>query len=437
MDKRSGYELPQGDQYSGHRSPELLVVRSSQSQDMESRRLGGATWIRGSGIPAGQIASEALSVVTPTPKRTPRRPRRWYSRPVPVALLVLLIVAGSLGGYALNRVTSAMGDVQHVSTPPPVVTTTDEELGAAEFTIDTQPALAALQESGVVPANDAGLLGQFQNGATDLGDLAGGAAAAAGISGGSRTARTILMLGVDARPGAAIDVGVRADTIMLVRLDPAAGTCRILSVPRDTQVSLPGYGLSKVNHALLVGGIPYQQLVVEQTLGITVDNYALLDFNAFRELVDTVGGIELNIPASLVHDDGQVAFAAGPQLMDGATALIYARFRSKADGGDQARVERQWTVLRALGEKVDRGDVVRDIDTLLPALSAHLRTDLSASDLAGLAESMDGRCTSQTIQTEQLDGNRIRQQDAILQQSVYFNVVSDATLRERVQWLLS
>ncbi len=437
MDKRFGSEPPQDDNYAGHRSPDLIVVRSSQSHDIESRRLGGAAWIRGSNVPTGQISSEALLVVAPTLKRTPRRPRRWYSRPVPVALLILLIVAGSLGGYALNRVTRAMGDVQHVSTPPPVVTTSDEELGTAEFTIDTQPAMAALQESGVVPANDAGLLGQFQNGASDLGDLAGGAAAAAGISGGSQTARTVLMLGVDARPGAAIDVGVRSDTIMLVRLDPAAGTCRVLSVPRDTQVNLPGYGLSKINHALLVGGIPYQQMVIEQTLGITVDNYALIDFNAFKELVDTVGGIEINIPASLVHDDGRVAFAAGPQFMDGATALIYARFRSKADGGDQARVERQWNVLRALGEKADRGDVVRDIDTLLPALSAHLRTDLSASELAGLAESMDGRCTSETVETEQLNGNRVRQQDAILQQPLYFNIVGDAVLRERVQWLLS
>ena len=437
MDTRSGTGPARRDDYPAHRSPDLVVVRPSQTEDMASRRLGGATWVRGTTVPNGQIVSTALTVAPAAPLRAPRRPRRWYTRPIPIALLVLLVIAGSLGGYAVNRVTNAMGSVQRVSTPPPVVTTTDEELGSTEFTVDTQPAMAALEANGVLPESDPGLLGQFQDGASDLNDLAGGAAAAVGVSGGSQTARTVMVLGVDARPGAAIDVGVRADTIMVVRLDPAAGTCRVLSIPRDTQVALPGYGQSKINHALLVGGIPYQQLVVEQTLGLPIDNYALIDFNAFEELVGYVGGISVDVPADLIDDAGEVAFTAGPQAMDGATALSYARFRSKVDGGDTARVERQWSVLRALGQQADRGDVVQDINTLLPSLSEHVRTDLPVTEMAGLAESLDGRCSSETVETEQLDGSRVRQQDAILHQSVYFNVVSDATLRERVQWLLS
>ncbi len=412
-------------------------MRPIQTQEVESRRLGGATWVRGTTVPSGQIVSEVLAVAPTAPRRVPRRPRRWYTRPVPIALLVLLVVVGSLGGYALSRVTSAMGEIQRVSTPPPVVTTTDEELGPTEFTIDTQPAMTALQESGVVPESDPGLLGQFQDGASDLNDLAGGAAAAVGVSGGGQTARTVMLLGVDARPGAAIDVGVRADTIMIVRLDPVAGTCRVLSVPRDTQVDLPGYGQSKINHALLVGGIPYQQLVVGRMLGIPIDDYALIDFNAFEQLVDTVGGITIDIPADLTNDAGVVVFGAGPQAMDGKTALVYARFRSKADGGDAARVERQWSVLRALGRQADRGDLVQGLNTLLPSLSEHVRTDLPVSEIAGLAESLDGKCSSETVEIQQLDGTRVRQQDAILHQSVYFNVVSDVTRRERVQWLLS
>lgn len=421
----------------GHRSPELLVVRSTQGQELAARRLGGTSWIRGATLPAGQIASEELTVGPSTPRRPIRKRRRWYARPIPIALLVLLLVAGTLAGYAVNRVTSAMSDLQAVSTPPPVVTTTDEETGPTEFTVDTQPAMVALEDSGLAPRADSGLLGQFQEGASDLNDLAGGAAAAAGVTGDDQTARTIMLLGVDARPGAAIDVGVRADTIMVVRLDPVAGTCRVLSVPRDTQVDLPGYGLSKINHALLVGGIPYQQLVVQKTLGIPIDHYALIDFNAFEELVDHFGAITVDIPTALADDTGNVVFAAGPRAMDGRTALAYARFRSKSDGGDQARVERQWGVLRALGQEADRGDLVRDMNTLLPSLTAHVRTDLAATELAGMAQALDGHCTSDTVATEQLDGTRVRQQDAILHQSVYFNVVSDAILRERVQWLLS
>ena len=437
MDTRSGTGPFQRGDPASHRSPDLIVVRPSQTQDMASRRLGGAAWVRGTTVPTGQIVSEALAVAPTAPLRAPRRRRRWYTRPIPIALLVLLVVVGSLGGYALSLVTSAMGEIQRVGTPPPIVTTTDDELGLAEFSIDTQPAMTALQENGVIPDSDPGLLGQFQDGASNLNDLAGGAAAAVGVSGGSQTARTVMLLGVDARPGAAIDVGVRADTIMVVRLDPAAGTCRVLSVPRDTQVNLPGYGLSKINHALLVGGIPYQQLVVEQTLGIPIDDYALIDFSAFQQLVDTVGGSTIDVPTDLTNDAGVVVFTAGPQAMDGETALVYARFRAKADGGDAARVERQWSVLRALGRQADRGNLVRDLDTLLPSLSEHVRTDLPVSEIAGLADSLDGKCSSETVETRQLDGTRVRQQDAILRQPLYFNVVTDATLRERVQWLLA
>lgn len=436
MDKRVRSGTGSDRNQPGRRSRELAVVKSTPRADTSSRRLGGATWVRMVTLPTGQISSEALETTASSSRRPARRKRNWYGRPLPIVLLALLLVLGSLTGYVLNRATNAMGDLRQVSTPPAVVMTTDDETGPVEYTVDTVPAMVALQDNGIVPQADPGLLGEFQNGASDLNDLAGGAAAAAGVADGNQTAQTVMLLGVDARPGAPIDVGVRADTIMVVRLDPAAGTCRILSVPRDTQVELPGYGRSKINHALLVGGIPYQQLVVAQTLGIPIDHYALIDFNAFEELVDHVGGITVDVPADLVSDRGEVAFAAGARPMDGETALRYSRFRSASDGGDQARVERQWGVLRALGQEADRSGLVREVNTLLPAMTEHVRTDLSVREMAGIAESLDGRCSSASVETQQLNGSRVRQQDAILQQSVYFNVVSDAILRERVQWLM-
>src|SRR5690606_5259958 len=63
----------------------------------------------------------------------------------------------------------------------------------------------------------------------------------------------VLMMGVDARPGEAIDVGVRPDSLFVVYLDGSNGSCRVLSIPRDTRTTLPGYGQSKINHALAVG----------------------------------------------------------------------------------------------------------------------------------------------------------------------------------------
>ena len=102
---------------------------------------------------------------------------------------------------------------------------------------------------------------------------------------------TVLVMGVDARPGQPIDIQVRADALSVVHIDPETGICRMLSIPRDTRVMLPGYGYSKVNHALAIGGVPYQQLVVGQYLGIEIDHYGLIDFAGMAELVDAVGGV--------------------------------------------------------------------------------------------------------------------------------------------------
>jgi hypothetical protein len=100
-----------------------------------------------------------------------------------------------------------------------------------------------------------------------------------------------LMMGVDARPGEAIDVGVRPDSLFVVYLDGTDGSCRVLSIPRDTRTTLPGYGQSKINHALAVGGVPYETLVVENLLGIELQHYGLIDFAGVEGLVDGVGGI--------------------------------------------------------------------------------------------------------------------------------------------------
>jgi LCP family protein required for cell wall assembly len=266
-------------------------------------------------------------------------------------------------------------------------------------------------------------------------DLAGGAAAATGISEPDAGAMTVLLMGVDARPGAPIDVGVKSDVLIVLRLDPSAGTCRALSIPRDTRVELPGYGLSKINHALLVGGIPYQLMVVEGLLGIQLDHYALVDFAAFSEIVETFGGVSVEVPETLPDAEGAVLFEAGPQRMDGGQALAYVRYRHEPDG-DIGRIGRQWAVLRALGEAASGRDLVRDVGTLLPAVEDHVRTDLTPEEMTALAQVLGGRCTAETVEPAVLAGTRVRLMDPILQQSVYYNLVEQAYVHEQVAALL-
>lgn len=399
-----------------------------------SHRLGGTSWTPVHPVPAGQAAGQMLLEAAVVEPRRRKRRRGWHRRPLVVAPLLLVLLLVGLGGVAVARLESTLAEVRSVSRPPEAVSVSDEE-GQPEVTVDTAPAQAALSEAGGGAEVESGLFGRFQDGASNLTDMAGAAAAVAGISDASAGAMTILIMGVDARPGAPIDVGVKADVLMVLNVDPVAGSCRMLSIPRDTRTELPGYGESKINHALLVGGVPYQMLVAEQLLGVDLDHYVLVDFAAFQQVVDVVGGVPVTVPEEIVAANGGTLFEAGPQILDGARALTYARYRDGVDG-DIGRIDRQWAILRGLGASAETRDLARDVNGLLPAVEDHVRTDLTAEEMTALARDLDGRCTPDTVETAMLEGTRVRLNDPILRQSVYFNVVDGQLVRERVEELL-
>jgi polyisoprenyl-teichoic acid--peptidoglycan teichoic acid transferase len=242
------------------------------------------------------------------------------------------------------------------------------------------------------------------------------------------------VMGVDAREGEAIDVGVRPDSLMVLRLNSETGACRVLGIPRDTRVDLPGYGLSKVNHALAVGGIAYQKLVVERFLGTSIDHYVLLDFDGFESLVDAVGGVEVEVATGFVATDGTV-FDAGWQKLDGKRALSYARWRGGEDG-DFGRIGRQQQVLRALLARASGLNVVRSIGELLPAVEAHLRTDLSPGQMNGIAGEYGERCTEETVTLMSLEGGVATHEDPLFKQRLSYVEVDAAELRRKVAALM-
>jgi len=403
-----------------------------------SRRLSGTTWQPALPIPEGAAAGTA---VLPAPVRRShrRRRRRWYRRKLVLIPAVLALLIAGVTSAALLRAGSTIAELQTVSTLPPSVALQDDA-GAPQVEVDTAPAQAAIQEAqaatGEQQQEDGGsLFGDFKDKAGDVGDVAGGAAAAAGLTNPETGAMNVLVMGVDARPaGAPIDIAVKADAIVVLHLDPASRSCRILSIPRDTRAELPGYGQSKINHALLVGGIPYERLVVEKLLGITMDHYALIDMPGFQELVDAVGGVTVTIPETITVASG-VELKPGTQRLDGEVALAYARNRSTPEG-DLGRVKRQWAVMRGLIAASSGRDLVRDVNQVLPAVEGHIRTDLSATNLAAIARTYHGSCTEQSMGTGVLAGTQIRLDDPMLKQSVYYNVVDEPVIRQRVAELL-
>lgn len=173
---------------------------------------------------------------------------------------------------------------------------------------------------------------------------------------------TFLVVGTDSRENLPDDLegsfgdfaGSRADVIMLMQV--ADDTLQLLSLPRDLKVEIAGHGTEKINAAYAFGGPDLLVQTVTEATGIGVNHYMEVDFAGFAELVDAVGGVELDFPAPARDlKSGLVVEEAGPQTVDGATALAYARSRSyeeMRDGewrsvgaGDIERTGRQREVL--------------------------------------------------------------------------------------------
>lgn len=383
----------------------------------------------------------------PKVRRTKRRRMALYRRPLVIVPVVLLTIVVALAGTVVYRVNSTLESVHQISTIPPRISDSTYRDGDAADVgeplvpdqVDTAPAREALRSSSNSRTFDtqthSGLTSRLANVAGTTGDIAQSAMAASGVGAGQGEPITLLVMGVDARPGAAIDIGVRPDAFMLVRLDPVSNSCRVLSVPRDTRVNLPGYGESKINHALMVGGIPYELMVTEEYLGINIDHYLLVDFQAFEQMVDTMGGISVKVPADL-EKSGELHYKAGTYEFNGAETLAYARFRAAPDG-DAGRVQRQWTILSALAKASANRTAVTDVNTLLPQINEHIRTDLSVEQMVSITKQYGNVCRNMDPSSiKMIDGTRVRMSDPILNQTAYFNVVSEKTKEDRIKEFL-
>jgi LCP family protein required for cell wall assembly len=178
------------------------------------------------------------------------------------------------------------------------------------------------------------------------------------------SAQTILVLGTDARPPDTKEPGAapsekcfdqqangesphspcsqgefRADTLMLIRA--GGGAFRKLSIPRDSYAEIPGQAPQKINGAYAFGGAALQIKTIEQFLGIQVDHVAIVDFTGFEDLIDAVGGVEVDLPHKLCADvsggsgGGQggvtLHLKKGENTLDGAQALAYSRIRKPSE----------------------------------------------------------------------------------------------------------
>ncbi len=219
----------------------------------------------------------------------------------------------------------------------------------------------------------------------------------------------VLLLGVDKSDERTGEWGTdpsnyRADTIILMRVDPSSQKITAVSIPRDTMIDLGDYGTQKINAAYSLGGASYMVEVVSEFAGVDISHYAEIDFEAFIELVDTIGGIEVTLPIDVVDEEyAGINLSAGTYTLDGTTALALVRTRHAYDAygaGDYYRAANQRMVIAAILDKLFEQDIAT-IATIISEMADNVTTDFSVTDLIGLASKFMTMDTSEDFYSGQ------------------------------------
>jgi len=212
---------------------------------------------------------------------------------------------------------------------------------------------------------------------------------------------TILVLGTDGGNRGGREAANRSDSIMLLRTDPGKRRLAYLSIPRDLQVEIPEVGIAKINAANQIGGPALALRTVEDLTGIDVHHVAFVDFDRFEELIDAVGGIDLNVPRRIRSNKFDCPyktqprcnawpgwrFAKGEQHLDGRRALVYSRIRRNLLNPretDFERARRQQQVVQATLDEVTSVGTALRLPFVGDDLVTPLATDLGAWELMQL-----------------------------------------------------
>lgn len=196
----------------------------------------------------------------------------------------------------------------------------------------------------------------------------------------------ILILGSDYRP----ESGYRTDVFMLLSLYPNEGTASLLSFPRDLYVYLPGIGNQRINVAQPFGGFALSKATLEENFGVTADHYIMTNFQGFKGIINSLGGITVNVGSYLsdhcdlpqADESKNCTVYAGPTYMNGDTALWYVRSRYTTSDFDRTR--RAQEVIFAMFEKLMALDAVSRVPELYALYQSSVETDLTLSDIVPL-----------------------------------------------------
>jgi polyisoprenyl-teichoic acid--peptidoglycan teichoic acid transferase len=231
----------------------------------------------------------------------------------------------------------------------------------------------------------------------------------------------------------------RTDTIMVVEWDDLHAKARILGIPRDIGVPIANIGITKIVHAYATGGIGRTRAAVVRLLDVPIAHYIVFTLPALRHLVDLVGGVSLNVEKRMLYRDREqglfINLYPGPQLLDGAQAEQYVRFRGDSEG-DIGRIRRQQQFLRAALAAVHRPMIWMRLPQIAQSARAEIDTDLTASDMLGWARRLQG-LPPDAISAYTIEGQPVQLWDALAKMTLDFWSPDPDDLAAKVRWLVT
>ena len=189
----------------------------------------------------------------------------------------------------------------------------------------------------------------------------------------------ILLVGIEDQGG-----GERSDVLMLLTVDPESKQVYTVSIPRDTRTYIENAGYeTKITESFSYGGIESTINTVNSLLDVPIDYYITTNFNGFEDIVNTLGGVEVNVPftfkAQLTDNLRWKTYYEGDMKLNGNEALAYVRMRKSDPKGDMGRNERQQQVIKAIADKGTSFSSITKMNRILDDLGENIKTNIPPS----------------------------------------------------------
>lgn len=210
----------------------------------------------------------------------------------------------------------------------------------------------------------------------------------------------ILLLGVDARPG---EEHSRSDVMMLLCIDTEKDNVALISIPRDTRMDTSRYGVDKICGVNCVAGPSAAVKTVEDLLDSDIDYYVEMDFKGFKKIVDTLGGVTIEVPCRMYKPGEGINLQPGLQHLNGSQALGFVRYRDYTTA-DIQRTAMQQAFIKALAGEVLQPKTIPRIPQLVKEISQCVKTDMPLSEWMNLVAWLP-KFDSENLVTQTLPGN--------------------------------